>query len=388
MKIRLFLMVLLTAFCLSADSPLLEPKVQETPTAEEPYCAIYEHAVSGTEGDRLETVRSIVEAFGANGYPAVESKNQIDMAGAEQVIQFCQKTDTGEEAEITILAVRDEGGFISYDLQTSGGSVDVVRTYYMYEDEKLQKASTGSYTAEDWQYTEDGYLMFSGTWFSEELYALTLSETEEQVAFRVKPLDETCRELNRKYLLPIGYEENNMFLTDWNEADFKALNFYDVYDRFYPCVKGQPVPYVMDENLGVGASYQIPAEEFEAVIRTYFNIDRDTLRSKTIYNAEDDCYEYRPRGFYEVEYPEYPYSEVVAFEENGDGTITLTVHVVFPYMGSSNVYTHEVVVRPLEDEGVQYVSNRVTDAAEHFTAKWHTPRLNEEAWEELYGGCE
>ena len=86
------------------------------------------------------------------------------------------------------------------------------------------------YQAENWQYTEDGYLMFSGRWCSdsEEQYVLTLSGTEEYSAFRVQPLDEMCRELNRKYLLPIGYEKNNMFLTDWSEDDFGELNFYHI----------------------------------------------------------------------------------------------------------------------------------------------------------------
>ena len=46
----------------------------------------------------------------------------------------------------------------------------------------------------------------------------------------------------------------------------------------------------------------------------------------------------KPRGFEEVEYPEYPYSEVVGFTENNDGTITLTANVVFPYAGDSKVY--------------------------------------------------
>ena len=52
-----------------------------------------------------------------------------------------------------------------------------------------------------------------------------------------------------------------------------------------------------------------------------------------------------------MEYPEYPYSEVVGFTENSDGTITLTANVVFPHSGNSKVYAHEVVVRPLEDGG-------------------------------------
>ena len=127
-------------------------------------------------------------------------------------------------------------------------------------------------------------------------------------------------------------------------------------------------------------------EEFESVIMTYFNIDSETLQSKTVYYSEDSTYEYKPRGFEEVEYPEYPYSEVVGFTENSDGTITLTANVVFPYAGDSKVYAHEVVVRPLEDGGVQYVSNRIIPSEDNYRETWHTPRLTLEEWEELYGG--
>lgn len=100
--------------------------------------------------------------------------------------------------------------------------------------------------------------------------------------------------------------------------------------------------------MGVGAVYRIPKDDFESVIMAYFNIDSETLQSKTIYYAENETYEYKPRGFEEVEYPEYPYSEVVGFTENSDGTLTLTANVVFPYAGNSKVFAHEVVVRPLE----------------------------------------
>lgn len=60
------------------------------------------------------------------------------------------------------------------------------------------------------------------------------------------------------------------------------------------------------------------------------------------------CSDTSPRGFYEGEYPEHPYPEVADFTENSDGTITLTVHAVFPYEGISKVYAHEAAVRPLE----------------------------------------
>ena len=347
---------------------------------------LYDKAAEENKLDDLEIIRSIVNRLGENGYPAVDSRNQVNMTEAEQVLEFCEKVDAQEEAEITILEVSYLGGFVKYDLHTKDGNVDVVRSYYKYENGDIQREVTGSYQAEYWNYTEEGYLMFSGVWFSEELYVLTLSGVEEHTALRVQPLDETYRELSRKYLLPISFEQNNMFIVDWSEEDFGDLNFYDMYDILYPKVNGQYVRYVADDNLSVSAVYRIPKEEFESVIMKYFNIDSETLQSKTVYYSEDSTYEYKPRGFEEVEYPEYPYSEVVDFTENSDGTITLTANVVFPYAGDSKVYAHEVVVRPLEDGGVQYVSNQIIPSEDNSEETWHTPRLTLEEWEELYGG--
>lgn len=336
---------------------------------------LYEKAEEENKLAELETIRSIVNRLGENGYSAVDSKNQIDMTEPEQVANFCEMVDEKEEAEISIIEVSYLPGFVKYDLQTKDGNVDVVRSYYKYENGNIQRNTTGSYQAEYWNYTEEGYLMFSGSWYSEELYILTLRGVEEDTALRVQPLDETCRMLTRKYLTPIGFEQNNMFIADWSEDDFGELNFYDMFDLLYPKVYGTNIPYVADDNLGVGAVYQIPKDDFERVILPYFDIDSETLQSKTIYNAEDKTYEYKPRGFEEVEYPEYPYSEVIGFTENGDGTLTLTANVVFPYMGDSKVYAHEVVVRPLENGGVQYVSNRIIPSEDNCEETWYTPRL-------------
>lgn len=344
---------------------------------------LYEKAAEENKPADLDTMRSIINRLGENGYPAVDSRNQVNMTGAEQVVEFCEMVDAKEEAEITIIEISYLPGFVKYDLQTKNGNVDVARGYYKYENGTLQRSATGRYQAEYWNYTEEGYLMFSGVWYSEELYILTLSGVEENTALRVQPLDETCRELTRKYLTPIGFEQNNMFLVDWSEEDFGELNFYDMYDILYQKENGEHVPYAPDDNLGVGAVYRIPKEEFESIIMTYFNIDRETLQSKTVYDSEDSAYEYKPRGFEEVEYPEYPYSEVIGYTKNSDGTITLTANVVFPHSGNSKVYAHEVVVRPFADGGVQYVSNRIIPSEDNCEETWHTPRLTAKEWEEL-----
>ena len=200
---------------------------------------LYEKAEEENKLADLETIRSIVNRLGENGYSAVDSRNQINMTEPEKVVEFCEKVDAQEEAEITILEISYLGGFVKYDLHTKGGNVDVVRSYYKYENGNMKREVIGNYQAEYWNYTEEGYLMFSGVWFSEELYVLTLSGAEEHTALRVQPLDETYRELSRKYLNPISFERNNMFIVDWSEEDFGDLNFYDMYDILYPKVNGQ-----------------------------------------------------------------------------------------------------------------------------------------------------
>jgi len=347
---------------------------------------IYVEAAKNNELTDMETVCKVIKRFGECGYAAVDCENRVDMTQMQSVMDFCDSVENQKEAEVTIIQVSSLGGFSVYHLQTENGVVHVKRCYYGYKDGIMKSEDEGEYQTDYWRYTDDGYLMFSGTYFSEELYVLTLSSAEEHVAFRILPLDAKCRELNEKYLLPIGYELNNMFLVDWNEDDFGELNFYDMFDLLYPKLHNEKFPYVADDNLGIGAVYHIPKTEFENVIMEYFNIDSETLQSKTVYDSEDSTYEYKPRGFEEVEYPEYPYSEVIGYTENSDGTITLTANVVFPYSGNSKVYAHEVVIRPLEDGRVQYVSNRIIPSEDNSEETWHTPRLTAEEWEELYGG--
>lgn len=44
-----------------------------------------------------------------------------------------------------------------------------------------------------------------------------------------------------------------------------------------------------------------------------------------------------------------------------------------------------MVVHPLANGGVQYVSNRVIPSEDNRKETWHTPRLTEEAWKAFYG---
>ncbi len=349
------------------------------------YRDIYEQAVEmGTVGE-LEVTRRMVERIGEHGYAVVDEENQIDMVGSEQVLRFCRSVEEAQDDKLTIIAVTSSGGFIKYDLHTAEGAVNVTRGYYQYSNGILKNLSTVSYPAESWEYTEEGYLLFEGSYFSESYYVLSLSNEPEHTALRVEPLDETCRELNRQYLLPVGYGGNNLFLTDWSEQDFGNLDFYDLFDRFYPDIYEQLVPFTSDNDLDAGAVYRIPADVFEHVIERHLQINHEELQRKAVYIPEDQTYEYRPRGVYEVEYPDIPYPEVVSYTENGDGTFTLTVNAVYPEENTSRAYTHKTVVRPLDDGGFQYVSNQIIFLEGGCELWWHSERLTEDQWKEIYG---
>ena len=349
------------------------------------YRDIYEQAVEmGTVGE-LEVTRRIVERIGEYGYAVVDEENQIDMVGSEQVLRFCRSVEEAQDDKLTIIAVTSSGGFIKYDLHTAEGAVNVTRGYYQYSNGILKNLSTVSYPAESWEYTEEGYLLFEGSYYSKEYYLLALDETPECAALRVEPLDSKCREFNRTCILPVGYRQNNIFLVDWSEEDFGELDFYDAFDRFYPLLYDRAVPYTEDENLGVGAVYGIKEEEFETVVQAFIEVGSQELRVNTVYDPQRKAYEYKPRGFEEKEYPQIPYPEVVSSEERADGTIALTVHAVYPEGNTSRAFSHQTVIRPREDGGFCFVSNRRIFSDQDQSAWWHSDRLSAEKWNEIYG---
>ena len=203
----------------------------------------------------LEKIEQIMEALKKNGFAAVDSKNQINMVCAEQAVDFCQAVEENRQDDFTLTVISDPFQWTIYDFQCIDGTVTVARNIYQYKDGDVHLQDSVFYTASDWKYTEEGYIMFSGSWYSEAYYLFTLSDMEEKVALRVLPLDEKCRMLNETYMMPIGYVKNNMFLVDWSEDDFSALDFYDLFDIFYRLIYGKEVPYEPSDNLGVGTNH-------------------------------------------------------------------------------------------------------------------------------------
>lgn len=355
--------------------------IKEERTSEETaelYRDIYENDASNPSAtsagsatsyyDRLPVIRQIVERLGSYGYAAIDSenKNQLNMVNPGLIEDFCRKVEEQKEACATLFSVMENLGFIRFDFVTSEemeGKVHVTRSVLCWIGGMPRVTDKYSYNAAVWEYTKEGYLFF------EENTPVAYDGPPGYTAVRVKPLEEECRELNRRYILPIGYGANNMFLTDWKEENFGELDFYDLFQLLYPFVYYRNSPYGLTVD---GAKYRVPEEEFNRVIMTYFNIDEETLHSSTKYLAEGKYYEYLTRSFLDYgNSPNTPWPEVTSRKENADGTITLTVSAVWPQRHLGRAMSSEVVIRPLEDGGFQYVSNRIIDSPENVEPDWY-----------------
>ena len=175
---------------------------------------------------------------------------------------------------------------------------------------------------------------------------------------------------------------NNIFITNWNENDYSNLDFYDIFERFYKDTYGKSCPYTMNDDLSVGNEYEISADEFEHVIMQHFRVSSKELQLLLRYDVERNVYIYRPRGFEEFDYAEVPYPEVVAYEENADGSETLTVNAVYPNGNTSKIFSHKVTV--IEEDGkIYYLSNEILGDKE-LNLWWHADRLSDGEWNEYY----
>ena len=177
-------------------------------------CECLNEATGQVLRGNLETIQNIVSRLGENGYAAIDGENQIDMTNAEQVRRFCDAVCAEQTAELTmiqVIGIEHAGcseaqenciqGFQLYTFHTEDGMVEIDRSFYQYNDstgKKFTVKDTVKYVADLWQYTQEGYLLFAGSYFSEDYYIVSLTDAPERVAIRVAPLDEigraSCRE--------------------------------------------------------------------------------------------------------------------------------------------------------------------------------------------------
>lgn len=336
-------------------------------------------SVSGTL-ENPKTMEAILECLGSAGYSAVDEDNQFNMTHPEPAEAFCQKVSEGQPGEMRLIVVMSAASFSCYDFSSDGDGVEITKCVVNWNENQPEAGFKEEFSAVSWTYTDKGYLFF------ERSLPTGYEKTMGYTGIRVKPLDVRCREACRDYIAPVNYYLNNMFICDWDETNFNTLNFYDLFELLYRMDYGRESPYGIETE---DSRYEIPENEFEELFLKYFNMDAETLQKRTVYHKENQMYQYRPRGMHDAaRITNIPYPEVVDCIQNSDGTLTLTVDAIWPAKMMDKAFSHQVVIRPMEDGSFQYVSNAVIPLENAVEPNWYTERtaisiLTEEERNEL-----
>ena len=310
------------------------------------------------------------------------SDYNIDLLlGKDDFLSFWNDVSDGRDAELETVAVSDSGGFY-YQLFIRHGD----ETYYIFADSAwtscdgetvIEIKDITKTRISDWIYTEKGNFIYHcelpPSW-----------ATDGHRIIRIDTPDPELTQYEKSYIGPIGYQSNNLFLTDWREDNLEKINFNDLYEYLYFLKTGNDPP-VRSYSCDYDTFYRyIPPEEFEATIKTYFRISSPLLKEIASYDDDRGAYPWQEYTCSNVCPNPAMYPDVVGIEKHTDGTVTLTVDVVSPEMETDRLFTHKTTVRPAEDGKFQYVSNKTIVYDENSMPIYY-PRIKEQRSQKYQG---
>lgn len=308
------------------------------------YQTLYQGMDKGTALNAVipdDNVKLIIEQIGEYGCTA--TGYQQNMVNYQQFEEFLLQALEGQEGYATYYYVRSDGGFFYRKFHSVDKCLFVNTASLSWNDAgDPVVAYTNQYTIEQWEYTAKGYFIYEN---ENDRYPYILQ--------RVKPLGERERELCNLYIYPIGYQGNNLFLTDWDQDSMDQINYNDLYEYLYYMDTGT----IFDH----GGISSIPAAQFESLITRYFDVTGEFLQQTASYYSDRNEYFwilYSISMKYTILHPA-PLPEVVDSRENEDGTITMVVDAVYDDIGVDRAFTHEVTVRVNDDGSFKYLSNEI-----------------------------
>lgn len=317
------------------------------------------------------TVDSIETLLIEKGYSVIDSDSSYPeyLANPEGFYSFWKSVTDNIDAELEILSISQTGG-LSYQLMKYSNTVKSYSLINVEWDESNNAyiSSTVNRNIIDWELSENNNFYY-------QIYPSD-SHYDNYVLIRLNPVEENLYNLNAKYILPIGYQSNNMFLCDWSRSDYGDLSFNDLLEYLYRTknndyfdesqypIKNEPYYYSC-----------IPADVFENTILPYFDISLGEFRKRTLYDSENNFYPGQKVCCDNLIFYPSVESDVIEYNNNSDGIITLTVNARCNNYKEDCLFTHEVVVRVSDNGDYQYLSNKITYINDNYDQPPSFPRL-------------
>lgn len=328
-----------------------------------------------------ESIDEIEMFLVRRGYPIINSdiKYPSYLENSEGFYDFWKSVSENKDAEQKVFRITETGGLICSYLQFIGDKKYYAMISIEWDDDNEPIFSIMEYREViDWEMSDNDNFYF-------QIYNADRS-IDTYIVIKLKPMDQTLYDLTEKYILPIGYLSNNMFLCDWTSEDYGILCFNDLFEYFYK-IRNHNFFYIQEQEriLEPYLHADIPQWLFEETLLPYFNISLEEFRKRCLFDSINKVYPWQEVYCENVNYYPNVEPEVINYQANEDGTLTLIVNARCNSYKTDCLFLHEVVIRLLENGSYQYISNKITYRGTH-ELPLYIPRipLQREGWDDTY----
>ena len=305
-----------------------------------------------------EQIVRVVQLFADRGRTVVAAENHCSMENPEPARNFGRAVQRGEDASLVCYRIYADGGFSRSEFVCRNGAASLTNVRVAWDNSLTpQVVSVSKRDLPELRYTEKGYLIYR----MRELDSVASGpDYVPYQMIRVEPLDDTCRELCSTYIRPAGYVNHNLFLTDWSQEDYGELVWNDLFPVCYFLETGTLLTSHQCAGYSFSASsgLLIPAEDYGRYIGCYFAIDPAELERRSYRDPDSGCYPTRIFTSGDMS-RRLPVPEVVAWNRNADGTLTLTVEALDVESGTDCAFSNQVTVLPRDGGGWYYLANQL-----------------------------
>lgn len=317
--------------------------------------------------DRIE------DRLAALGYAVLntDSRYPAFLEHSQGLRQFWQMVQQGGSGRQDIIWISADGGFTFCRFETSPQENRIVEAVVQWKDGQTA-AITELYAQQilDWELTDQGSFYYQTRVFSSPTF-------ENYVLIRLNRPDQTLWDLNAAYVEPVGYQGNNLFLCDWSHADYGALSFNDLLEPLYQLQHGYPLAADTFPLQRQSGCREVPAALFEQTILPYFDVSLGTFRQKSRYDAQSSIYPWaESENGSRTEYPTL-LPEVVAYRNNPDGTLTLTVQAMCVTWKTDCLFSHAVTIDTDPDGSFRYLGNQILSRSDRYPMPDGRARLDD-----------
>ena len=307
----------------------------------------------GNEGSLSEEqLKNLLSSFKKEQHPVYVKGMTINMENAKEAENFLNQSANGEEGNVVIYELHKNIGLSRKEFIYDGKDMYLLATDAVWGDSDHPIYLNTTYTRmKQWSYTPKG-------WFCYDLCVPDGSQVTEVVEgksmIRIKPQRQDYLDFAEKYLMPIKYQGNNLFTTNWDASHLEVIDYTGMYDAAYELIN--QTPFQIDAK-----AVRILEQDFENTIMQILPVTREQLKSYAMYDSSDHCYQWKALGCGNY----FPTSfgntipEITNIEEQADGTEIVTVDAVCERSAEDAIITHKLTVRMDENGNIHFLKNVV-----------------------------